>query len=60
MKLIFATNWDTPAFYQIKEQLWRNITVSSRIPKNESNELVALCTSPRPLTFRACLLLQGN
>ena len=27
---------------------------------NESNELVALCTSPRPLTFRACLLLQGN
>ena len=40
--------------------MWRNITVSCRIPKNESNELVALCTSARPLTFSACSLLQGN
>ena len=39
-----------------KSKMWRNITVSSRIPKNESNELVAFCTSPRPLIFRACSL----
>lgn len=40
--------------------MWRKITVSSRIPKNKSSELVALCMSPGPLTFRASSLSQGN
>ena len=46
--------------YQIKEQLWRNITVSSRIPKNENKWIGGLVHVSKTTDLPRMLVITGQ